>query len=215
MDDAGRGCVIGPLVVAGVLMNEEDIPILGSLGVRDSKKLTPRQREILAGEIRRVALKCCVRVVPPNQIDEVVTRGVKLRRLNWLEARVMAEVISELKPDVAYVDASDVVAERFGQQIVEFIPSGIKVISEHNADAKYVVVSAASIIAKTERDSEIAKLRREYGDFGSGYPSDERTIQFLRTWLKRHGSYPDFVRKSWETAKKLMREVGEKQTRLM
>lgn len=203
VDDAGRGCVIGPLVVAGVLMPEDKLKLLEQIGVRDSKELTPKRRERLAEEIRKIAEKIKVVKVPPREVDRIVFRGVKYRRLNWLEAKVMARVISELKPEIAYVDASDVLEERFKEQILEEIPAGIEVVSEHDADAKYPIVSAASIIAKTERDKEIQKLRMKYGDFGSGYPSDPKTREFLLKCLKERGKYPDCVRKSWKTLRRL------------
>ena len=210
VDDAGRGCVIGPLVVAGVLMPEDKLSLLEQMGVKDSKELTPRRREKLAEEIRKVAEKVKVIKVPPQEVDRVVLRGVKYKRLNWLEAKIMAQVITELKPEIVYVDASDVIEERFKKQILEAIPRGIKVVSEHDADAKYPIVSAASIIAKTERDREIQKLREKYGDFGSGYPSDPKTREFLIKCLRERGGYPDCVRRSWKTLKRL--SAGRQET---
>ena len=166
VDDAGRGSVIGPLVIAGILVDSEDLPKLVQLGVKDSKLLSPSRREALAAEIKRMVKKHVVVKLSPAEIDRVVTTGRKLHKLNWLEAKAMAKVIELLHPDVAYVDASDVFEERFKQQILEFLPFKIEVVSEHKADRKYPVVSAASIIAKVERDREIAELKAKYGDFG-------------------------------------------------
>lgn len=214
VDDAGRGCVIGPLVIAGVLMKEEDLPKLSQLGVRDSKILSPHRREILAVQIRRLAEKYSIEKLTPRQIDEVVLTGKKLRKLNWLEAKTMARVIEELRPDIAYVDASDVVEKRFGQDILDCLPFGLKIVSEHKADSTYPIVSAASIIAKVERDREISELAKAHGDFGSGYPSDPRTIQFLEQCLRQSCDYPEFVRKSWKPAKKAKSDRDSHQARL-
>jgi ribonuclease HII len=90
----------------------------------------------------------------------------------------------------------------------------VKIVAEHKADKTYPVVSAASIIAKVERDRAIALLRGEYGDFGSGYLADSRTTRFLRQWLQAHGEYPDCVRKSWKPAKKVKDESGSVQKKL-
>jgi len=214
VDDAGRGSVIGPLVIAGVSLNEVDLPRLVDLGVRDSKLLSPRRREQLAGEIRRLALQYHVIRLTPMEIDRVVTSGRKLHKLNRLEAQTMAKVITVLKPDVAYVDASDVLADRFKQHITESLPFKVQIISEHKADVKYPVVSAASIIAKVERDKAISELQEKHGDTGSGYATDPKTLKFLENWIKRFGSYPDFVRKSWKPAKRLKREAEVKQAKL-
>ena len=214
VDDAGRGPIIGPLVIAGVLVEEKDLPTLQSLGVKDSKLLSPHRREQLAVEIRKIAIRWHIIALPPERIDDIVTNGKKLHKLNRLEAHTMAEVIAVLQPDIAYVDASDVLADRFGKHIEERLPFKIKIVSEHKADRNYVAVSAASILAKVERDRIIAELARQYGDMGSGYVTDPRTISFLEDWVRKHGSYPDFVRKSWKPAKKLKEDIKAKQTKL-
>ena len=154
-------------------------------------------------------------MLSPAMIDRVVEKGRKLHRLNRLEAQTMAKVITALKPDVAYVDASDVLADRFGRHIAEDLSFEVEIISEHKADVKYPVVSAASIIAKVERDRAVEQLRQKHGeDMGSGYVADPRTVRFLQKWLERHGDYPDFVRKSWKPAKRLRKDNEAKQTRL-
>lgn len=215
VDDAGRGAVIGPLVIAGVLIDESQIPKLLGFGVRDSKLLTSQRREILAVEIKRIAIKYEIVKLEPKQIDEVVEKGRKLFKLNRLEAKAMAEVIEKLKPDMAYVDASDILQERFKEHILEYLPFEVKIISEHKADRKYPVVSAASIIAKVERDKAIAELKDKYGDIGCGYPSDPKTMNFLKQYLEEYGEYPDFVRKSWKPAKKTKAENSSKQMPLI
>jgi ribonuclease HII len=215
VDDAGRGSVIGPLVIAGVLMKEEDLPKLTQLGVKDSKLLSPQRRETLTAEIKQIAQKYTVIKLSPEEIDKVVQTGRKLHRLNRLEAQTMAKIIEKLKPDKAYVDASDVLEERFKQHILECLPFKIEIISEHKADRTYPIVSAASIIAKVERDKEIAELTGKYGDLGCGYPSDPKTIRFLQQCLKKLGEYPDFVRKSWKPAKKAKSENDSLQKRLI
>lgn len=203
VDDAGRGSAIGPLVVAGVLMDEAGLNRLVDLGVKDSKLLSPSRREALAFQIRGLALKHAFVKLSPSEIDHVVERGRKLHRLNWLEAQAMARVIEVLRPHVVYVDASDVSEERFKQQILEFLKFDVEIVSKHKADRIYPIVSAASIIAKVERDREVADLKVKYGDFGCGYPTDPKTIMFLRECLEKYGDYPDFVRRSWKPAKKL------------
>ena len=176
--------------------------------------MTPTQRRILAAKIEEAAIKTAYVEIAPQEIDVVVLGGKKLFKLNYLEAKAMAKVIEELRPEVAYVDASDVLAERFGRQIQSFLPFQVKVISEHHADGKYTVVGAASILAKTRRDSIIEELARTYGEIGSGYPHDPLTLGFLRGWIRSHCDYPDFVRKSWETAQRIKKEASEQQSKL-
>jgi ribonuclease HII len=215
VDDAGRGAVIGPLVIAGVLLRHEDLQTLKELGVKDSKLLTPHRREVLAEEIREIVQKISVQKLRPSEVDTVVSSGRRLHKLNWLEAQTMAKVIEELKPSLVYVDASDVLEERFKQHILECLPFRVDIVSEHKADRNYVAVSAASIIAKVERDGEIAILGEAHGNFGSGYPSDQKTMNFLEHLMKTSQEYPDFVRKSWKPAKRVRDRRRSSQTRLV
>jgi len=214
VDEAGRGCVIGPLVIAGVLAKEEILPVLTKLGVKDSKLLSPQKRESLAVEIRRLTDKHIIVKLSPLEIDRVVESGRKLHKLNRLEAENMARIIDALNPEEAYVDAADVLEERFKHHIQERMKSKARIVSKHKADKIYPVVSAASIIAKVERDREIALLTAQYGDFGSGYLADPKSMIFLKQWLDKHGDYPDCVRKSWKPAKKAKNELGTQQKTL-
>ena len=214
VDEAGRGSVIGPLVIAAVLVKQEDLPVLKDLGVKDSKLLTPHMREALAVEIRKICQDYHVTKLSPKEIDAVVLGGRKLHKLNYLEAQVIARSLDALRPDKAYVDASDVLERRFKRDILEAMSFKVDIVSEHKADRNFPVVSAASIIAKVERDSEIAKLAAKHGEVGSGYPSDEKTIDFLELCIQL-GDYPEYVRRSWRPARKVRGEKGTKQTKLM
>jgi ribonuclease HII len=214
VDDAGRGPIIGPLVIAGVLLDDKDVHLLKSLGVKDSKQLSPQRREQLAQEIKDIVIKYHVEHLLPAEIDRVVKSSRKLHKLNRLEAHTMAKVIEALGPDVAYVDASDVLAHRFGVHVSEKLTIRVKVISEHKADITYPIVSSASIIAKVERDREVRELAKRFGDLGSGYMTDPKTVEFLERWLAEHGSYPDFVRKSWRPARVFRANAQSRQLKL-
>jgi ribonuclease HII len=215
IDEAGRGCVIGPLVVAGVAFASENIQSLIDLGVKDSKLLTAKKREALHPEILKLTQKHHIIKVQPSQIDVVVQSTRRLHKLNRLEAETMAKIIEELKPDEAYVDAADVLEKRFGNHIKERLTIDSTIISKHKADRIFPVVSAASIIAKVERDREIASLKLIYGDFGSGYLTNVKTMTFLKQLLSENGDYPSCVRQSWKPAKKAKSELGSKQGTLL
>ncbi len=208
VDEAGRGCAIGPLVVACVVFDDEGLERLGTLGVRDSKLLTPRRREALAEEIMGLAADHAYFDIPPRAIDRVVMRGVKLRRLNYLEAMAMARVIRDVEPDLVYVDPADVDALRYSEQIRRVLPFEPVIVCEHNADANYPAASAASILAKVRRDGIIAGLREEYGDFNSGYCHDGKTISFLEEWFRDGKECLPFIRASWQPVRRIMSRHG-------
>ena len=142
VDDAGRGSMIGPLVIAGISIDKKNISKLRKLGVRDSKKLSSTKRDFLYKEILKVVDDYHVIRIPPKTIDKYVFK----HNLNHLEAKNKAEVITNLKPQLSYVDSCDVNASRFGREISD-LSGKSKVKSYHYADSRFVVVSAASIIA--------------------------------------------------------------------
>ena len=198
-DEAGRGCIVGPLVVAGVSATRSGVRELKELGVRDSKKLSPRQRETLYPEILRVCSRAYWAHIEPAEIDTVVRTGKKFRKLNYLEALYFAKVIDQLDAGRVTVDACDSVPTRFQENICDNLKTRCSVTALHKADRDYPIVSAASIIAKVERDREVQKLRRKHGDFGSGYPSDPHTRIFFIERMRRGEPLPEYVRKSWKT----------------
>ena len=190
---------MGPLAVAGVAADSSRLQELADLGVKDSKLLSPNQRETLYPEILKVCSRVEVSRIPPKMIDRYVSRGKKYRRLNYLETIHMARVIDALGVDEVFVDAPDVNPARFASELFELLLSRPRIVAEHKADLNYAIVSAASIVAKVERDRDIAELRQLHGDFGSGYPSDPDTIAFLEHWMKSKSYHPEFARKSWKT----------------
>ncbi len=211
IDEAGKGPVLGPMCVAGVLMDEKKLDALCRIGVKDSKQLTPKKREMLAVEIKRLADRYFILEISPGQIDELR----KVMTMNEIMVSCYVKVLTELRPDTAFVDAADVIAERFGENIKKKYTGKIEITSEHNADEKYPIVSAASILAKVERDALIKKIEKKIGvEIGSGYPADPKTMQFLEKWTKEHGRLPDFARSSWETSKKLLEKLKKSQRKL-
>jgi ribonuclease HII len=209
VDDAGRGPVIGPLVIAGIRIEEEKLDQLKLLGVKDSKKLTPEARTQLSTQIPNVVDEYHVVELEAAQLDLVVNRSPRFQRLNLLEAKAMAEVIEKLKPHLVYVDASDTRPERFKNNILEHLSFRPKLVSEHHADEKYPSVSAASILAKVRRDSRIEEIRKEYGDIGSGYATDPKTVRFLSEYYLANRDFPPIVRRSWKTLKNIVREISQ------
>jgi len=205
IDEAGKGPVVGPMVVAGVMVSEKHIASLERLGLRDSKALSPRRREFLAEEIRKVA-KYHILEVSAGQIDALREKMT----MNEIMVISYAKVLKDLKPDRAFLDAADVNPMRFAQNVREKYGAPVDIISEHNADVKYPIVSAASILAKVRRDEAVRALEKQIGqEIGSGYPSDSRTVHFLEKWIKEHDSLPTFVRHSWKTAQVALKKHGQ------
>lgn len=201
LDEAGRGPVLGPMVISGVSFTPETLKELETMGIRDSKLLSPAKRSSLAELILEKAEKFKIIELSPAQIDKL--RLVKKIKLNQIEAAQFARVINYLKPIETYVDSADVKPERFASDIRQHLQTKTKLIVEHYADRKYPQVSTASILAKVRRDQRIEELKKKYGNLGSGYSSDPRTIQFLEQWVKKHGKLPKFARKSWKTARRI------------
>jgi ribonuclease HII len=204
-----RGPVIGPLVTAGVKFKDDSQLI--ELKVKDSKKISPKRREVFANTIKQIAIEYEVLVIPAKDIDDMR----KVMTLNEIEVHAFSKVIKKLKPDICYVDSADVNEERFGRDIQSNLTFKLDIISKHKADDIYPIVSAASIIAKTKRDEEVRKISEELEKklnvpLGSGYPADVITQNFLKKWYEKYGKLPPYVRKSWKTAENIIKENSTK-----
>ena len=226
-DEAGRGAILGPLVISIVAVKSTSLHRLSEIGVRDSKILSDKRRRQLYSEIEKIASDIKIYKIYPNEINEAMRNHISL---NELEAVRFAGLFDTIESDIhsVYLDSPDVIAERFGTRfkLSSSKPTKVigikaqskdkekgirytKIIAEHKADAKYAVVSAASIIAKVTRDNEIIKLEKELKmRVGSGYPSDYKTIDVIQRNLKT-GILKNSIREKWSTMDRI------KQTRLV
>lgn len=208
LDEAGRGPVLGPMVIGGIIIPEKKEKIIERMGVKDSKRVTPKRRAILARKLTKMFEYKLVEI-SAKEIDLLRAKGVNL---NQIEKNAMKEIIenlcSEFDVDKIIIDALDVKEGRLQDQMQEFVGPDKEVIAEHKADDNYLAVGAASIIAKNERDRIIDELNRDYirrtkdrNGIGSGYPSDPKTKAFLKQYS--YDEMPDFVRRSWGTVQKI------------
>ncbi len=186
-------------MVAGVSVDARGMSRLKRLGVRDSKKLSPSQREALYPEILEASERVKWEMISPREIDATVFAGRRLRKLNYLEAVYFAKVIDALGARRVTVDASDVIPTRFAKDISGNLKAKCSVGAHHKADRDFPIVSAASVVAKVQRDRAVDELKKAHGEFGSGYPSDPVTKAFFADLIRREGRLPGYVRKSWKT----------------
>ena len=212
LDEAGRGPILGPLVMVALAVDEEGEKKLQWLGVKDSKQLSSQVREELFERIREVVIDFRAEVIEPDAID----LSLKESNLNWLEADTSSRMVSELNPDIIIVDCpSPNIAHYkhyFSENLTPEVRKKAELIVEHKADVNHIVVSAASVIAKVIRDRQIEHIKSEIGiDFGSGYLSDPKTQEFLKTYYEQ---YAHLFRKMWrpyrdEVDKKKQKTLGE------
>ena len=209
IDEAGRGPVLGPMVLCACAVPLEKMEALARLGVKDSKMLTPQQREGLVEGIRKL---CAVEVVisPPSEIDSaVLTKGDSL---NLLEARHSAELINKIGArrtiEKAVIDCPSTNIPAYTKTIEKMLKKETHLLCEYKADANHPIVAASSIIAKVTRDAEIARIREMLGEeIGSGYPADPLTASWLRAnYTRPHG----FVRKSWSSVQNLVNKNAQR-----
>ena len=199
LDEAGRGPVIGPLVIAGVLVDDKHLDRLKNDGIKDSKLLSPPQRKKLFEHVKNSVKDYKIIIILPAEIDNAVEGG----NLNWLEAEKSAEIINELKPERAMLDCPSNNINAYKSYVYERLDDkSVELHAEHKADLNHIEVAAASILAKVVRDQEIEKICKKIDcDFGSGYPADPRTKAFLE---KNFRKYPEIFRKSWAPYKEVV-----------
>ncbi|MEK6927757.1 MAG: ribonuclease HII [Nanoarchaeota archaeon] len=206
IDDSGRGPLIGSMFLAGVLLKSEDEKMLKSEGVNDSKQVAHPLRVKLAGLIKDTCIDYKVVSSTPEQIDHSILSGINL---NTLEAIKCADIINTLmlgrKEKIkVIVDCPSVNIKAWTATLLGYIKEQdkIELHCEHKADANHPSVSAASILAKVAREDSIEELKKKFGEFGSGYPSDPYTKEYLKTHGKKQENSGLF-RKTWATWKEL------------
>ncbi|MFA6064281.1 MAG: ribonuclease HII [archaeon] len=215
IDEAGRGPCFGPMTIGISVMEKETEPILKKLGVRDSKEILPNKRKALIEGIKENCVEHRVLILEPVEINDLMTQY----SLNEIEAIKIALLINELKskPEIVYVDSPDAVKGAFEKRIRKYLDkkhAAIKIIAENKADSKYIVVGAASILAKVKRDEEIEQLSEKFGNIGSGYPSDPYTKKFLAEYVEKNRKLPPFSRIFWSTCTKALEQIGSTQQKL-
>ncbi|MEM5792839.1 MAG: ribonuclease HII [Candidatus Aenigmatarchaeota archaeon] len=204
-----RGSVIGPLVICGVLATDEQEKKLKKIGVKDSKLLTPKKREELSKKIEEIVTHTIILRIPAHRIDSSRKNGINL---NQLEAIKMAEIINIGNPNKVFLDAPSYNTEKFKNYLLTMLENkNIEIIAENYADKKYPIVSAASIMAKVDRDEQIKKLEEEIGEpIGVGYPHDELTIKHIEKIVKEGKKIPLYVRTTWDTTKQIIKKNQQK-----
>lgn len=209
IDEAGRGPIVGPMVMAAVVLPVDALRGLRLEGVRDSKQLSARARRELLEKIHRVAPLVVVAVHPPGLIDRVNLNLLEYETAAFLASRIVVHC-----SDVAAIYADAVgPPERYAAVLRKAAP-GVRVVAAPKADAKYTAVAAASIVAKVVRDAFIEEYRGRYGLRGSGYPTDPETLEWIREAYQRSPEAPPpIVRRSWGTLKRVApRWYREKKT---
>jgi ribonuclease HII len=207
-DEAGRGSIVGPMVIGSVLLDKRGGDQLKKLGVKDSKKLSPNRRGKLAPVIEEISIGHMITYVTPWNIDSYVRRRKKYTTLNRLEAEVVAIHLRQLRPSVAYLDSPYPAPKVYRDMVRELVGDmSVRIVSQNRAESAHIEVAAASVLAKVRRDEIIGELGLKLGDFGSGYPSDPRTRRFVLELLGKGEKQP-FIRWSWKTIGRLLRTRG-------
>jgi ribonuclease HII len=203
IDEAGRGPVIGAMIMAGVMIEEGDEHLLE--GSKDSKMLAHPVRLELDKKIRENAEHMVIEISPQEIDDALASEDMNL---NWLEAVKQAELINKMKPDKAIIDCPSVNLVAYKAYLKNLLDDkDIELIVEHKADENYITSSAASILAKVRREKIVSEIKEKYGETGSGYPADPNTKKFIvENWDK----CPEIFRKSWSTYKKVVEDKGQK-----
>jgi ribonuclease HII len=205
-----KGALIGPLVIAGVAIDKKDEKKLKALGVKDSKELSPKRREELAKDIEEIARNIVVMRVQPCRIDDMRAKGINLDKI---EAMKMAEIIEMFDGSKIYVDSLESNSKKFKQIILSFLKKkDSDLVVENYLDESIPAVSAASIIAKVNRDEAIKDIEKEVGQpIGVGYSHDAQTIDFVKKLIKEKGkNLPHYVRRSWVTTQILQEESWQR-----
>jgi len=222
IDDAGRGPVMGPMVLAGILIPESSEEEIKLTGAKDSKLLSPTQRTFILEKIKKLIKDSHFKIITPTEIDSGMGEGLNL---NQVEALAAASIINELTQEISIaqraglkiiLDCPSINTGAWKRQLMGYIKDKSlepKIICEHKADFNYPVVSAASILAKVTRDAEIENIKKQFNvDFGSGYPSDPKTRDFLEKNVD-NSKFKGIFRESWATFQEAKTKAFDKKAK--
>ena len=197
VDEAGRGPILGPMVLAAVAIDEAGAAELAAAGVADSKAFgsgarAKQRRRALAAEIERRAIWVHTRVAHPGEIDARVERG----ELNHLEREMAAELLR--RGPVAAADRIICDGQRLFSPLAREFPG---LVAEDRAEDAHLCVAAASIVAKNLRDVAFeaiaSRYEAEFGPLrGGGYPN-AATRAFIEWHEVTYGRPPEEIRRSW------------------
>ncbi len=203
IDEAGRGPLLGPMVVAGVVLEEEKTVLLEEIGVKDSKLLDRGKREELYTVIEEAATHIIVVSIEPWVIDSVNLNTLEYDVVGFIVRRAVQLWGAALRG--VFVDAVGPVHKlrSFLAKVLQALEARPEIVVERKADRHYLPVAAASIVAKVVRDRAISLLEEEYGPLGSGYPHDPRTRKWVREAYQRYNVPPPIVRLTWSSLKEL------------
>ncbi len=218
MDEAGRGPVMGPMIIGIAIATKVQISSIKKLGVMDSKVLKAVTRDKLFGLIKEKLTGFGILSISAKEIDDLRTSGITLNEIEVMAFKQLLNEFEFKQEIVLQLDAADVIAERFGKNFESMVNG--EIISKHKGDSIFPAVSAASILAKVTRDAKMEKIQQEVLLFdnnlprvGSGYPNKISKL-FLSTYYRRYKKYPAFTRTTWDTAKSIKNEIDERQTSL-
>ncbi len=203
IDEAGRGPVIGDLLLVIIGFNTNDLSHLETMGVRDSKELSPITRKKLFKKILEYSLIIYTASISPRTIDRFNINKIIYEQIVQ-GLTILSKILNPYNNIKIIIDEIKGYDKKLRNKIYSiFANKNIDVIIEPHADKNYVAVSAASIVAKYIRDENISVLKHLYGEMGSGYPSDQKTINWIKQIYETLEVPPPFIRLSWATLKKI------------
>ena len=211
IDEAGRGCVLGPMVLAICAIDEKKDGFFRDIGVKDSKLLSKQKREDLFSVIEQNCIEYKIIVVPAEELN-ILMDGYSL---NEIEAQKVVDLLKAIKSaDKVILDSPDTIAEKYTKRVRSILKKEdnkkfdkLNILSEHKADYKYMSVACASILAKVTRDKLMNKL---VGFELSGYSSDPKTIDYLKNYFLEHKKFPEFTRLKWKTVDNIVKDLYQK-----
>lgn len=214
VDEAGRGPVLGPMVMAIVACKPKDKVLLQKMGVKDSKLLTPKKRNELFRLIRSHFPHAIIKVSSKEIDKHVESENSSLNRLEALTSgKLIRRICAKASISKVILDLPSKNKEQYISEVREKLNSpekDIPITAEFKADLNYLEVSAASILAKVTRDKALKTMEQKIGfPIGSGYPADPNTIKSLNNNFDKIIK-EGLARMSWKTIKELENKRQQK-----
>ncbi|NHJ46824.1 MAG: ribonuclease HII [Asgard group archaeon] len=213
-DEAGRGLIIGPMVIGACAINDEILQKFTSIGIKDSKKYSSHQKLMThANLVKKESLAWSVKILHADVLTNFNKNGMTMDEAEaYTFYRALEEIIKKV-PKIDEYQVDNFQAKKKLKSLITDNPKmkniSLKVLPR--ADLQYPAVSAGSLLARGQSLTELDKIRKQHGNFGSGSTNDKRTINWLKQYYIQNKSWPKkIVRVYWKTIDRIEKEIKKR-----
>jgi ribonuclease HII len=210
-DEAGRGLIIGPMVIGACAVDDSVKQKFEIIGIQDSKNYSSHNKIRAHAElIKKESLAWSIKTLSAEVLTNYNKNGMSMDEAEAYAFFRAIEDIAKKVPEIAEYQVDNFQAVGKLRSLLKENKSteNVKLIVTPRAEKEFIAVGAGSVLARNASLEELREIRAKYGDFGSGSTNDKKTINWLKQYYKKNHSWPKkIVRVYWKTIDRLEKEI--------